>query len=368
MKARYFSLIALCLLSVGCSSIMGGLRRDLRDIDEREPFHDPGPTFGGVWSERGLLADDEMSRAPASDSNRSNSRQNGSWISPEQEEANRRDMYRNSIDPLTGRSADVAYSNSPSVEPAVKRNYRPNRTTKNDFIDNSQTEGSLWASDGQTNYYFVKNKTRGGGDIVTVTLEPNIMQDVQAELMRTLTPEEKMYEMKLAQAKVRARYFGLPEPNSLSATDMIASNAAAPQRNPAAAVNPANSPAAPSPNPANPAGGPAPAAAAAPTQAQATAANAMKITEEEEEKVPRATPADVDISKAYELKAGETIMTEIIDRYPNGNYKLRGTKRIKFRNGYKYLNLVGIAKSTDVTPEDTIPSTKLYEYRLEVVE
>ena len=60
-------------------------------------------------------------------------------------------------------------------------------------------------------------------------------------------------------------------------------------------------------------------------------------------------------------------MSEIVERYPNGNYKIRGTKRIPYRNGARMVNLIGIVRGTDITEEDTIASGKLYEYRLEVI-
>ena len=81
--------------------------------------------------------------------------------------------------------------------------------------------------------------------------------------------------------------------------------------------------------------------------------------------MPRATAANIDVSKSLGIRAGDTIMAEIVERYPNGNYKLRGTKRIPYRNGYRVLSMVGIAKGSEIAEDDTIPSGKLYEYRLE---
>jgi flagellar basal body L-ring protein FlgH len=61
------------------------------------------------------------------------------------------------------------------------------------------------------------------------------------------------------------------------------------------------------------------------------------------------------------------MMGEIVERYPNGNYKIRAIKRIAYRGGYRMLTMIGVAKSADITEEDTIGSGKLYEYRLEVI-
>jgi flagellar basal body L-ring protein FlgH len=61
-------------------------------------------------------------------------------------------------------------------------------------------------------------------------------------------------------------------------------------------------------------------------------------------------------------------MAEIIERYPNGNYKIRGTKRVLYKNGTpRLVNLVGVVRGSDIAEDDTVPSGKLYEYRLEAV-
>ena len=75
----------------------------------------------------------------------------------------------------------------------------------------------------------------------------------------------------------------------------------------------------------------------------------------------------MDLTKAIEMKSGDVIMAEIVERYPNGNYKLRGSKKVRYRNGFRYVNILGIVKGTDISEADTIASGKLYEYRLEAV-
>jgi flagellar basal body L-ring protein FlgH len=83
--------------------------------------------------------------------------------------------------------------------------------------------------------------------------------------------------------------------------------------------------------------------------------------------VRKATLSDIDLAPVLQMKAGDTVMTEIIERYPNGNYKVRGTKRVPYRGGYRMLTMVAIAKSADIGEDDTIGSGKLYEYRLETL-
>ncbi|MGZ3689354.1 MAG: hypothetical protein ACXVBW_13710, partial [Bdellovibrionota bacterium] len=77
---------------------------------------------------------------------------------------------------------------------------------------------------------------------------------------------------------------------------------------------------------------------------------------------------DIDIGKLIEIKPGETMLSEIVERFPNGNYKIRGTKKIPYKNGPpRVVSVVAIAKGSDITEEDVIPSGKLYEYRVESV-
>ena len=68
-------------------------------------------------------------------------------------------------------------------------------STRADFIDDSQNEGSLWASDGQTNYYFTKNKIRTVGDILTINVEADLVKDVATEVTRTLNVAEREAEL-----------------------------------------------------------------------------------------------------------------------------------------------------------------------------
>src|SRR5262249_13780865 len=123
-----------------------------------------------------------------------------SWVTAERAEANARDRLRGTSD-----DPSVTMSNTPNLDPPVRRMYKNgSRATRADFVDDGGNEGSLWGSDGQTNYYFTKNKVRGLGDIVTVTLENELLKDVNAEVKRTLTPREREHEVALAQERIRA--------------------------------------------------------------------------------------------------------------------------------------------------------------------
>jgi hypothetical protein len=325
-------MIAILLATSGCSQIMGALRRDLDDGDS---YADAPPTTGGKWSEHGFMSDDlpeggtvgdrtvgHSERDPASGA-AGRSPGADSWVNADSAAANRRDNMR-------GQGEGPDADSDPVVDPAVRRQYKNgSRATRADFVDESQNEGSLWASDGQTNYYFTKNKIRSVGDILTINVEADLLRDIGLEARRTLTPREREYELAAAQERIRAKVLGLPSPDG-DGKDQVASSAAAPARAPAAAATPAP--------------GAVPAA---------------------EPEIPSATFADVDVTKSLAIKAGDAMMGEIVERYPNGNYKVRATKRIPYKGGPpRLVTLVGVVKGSDIAEDDTVGSGKLYEYRV----
>lgn len=345
--------IALFSFISGCAGMMGNLRRDLDDSD---PYAEYGaPTTGGRWSERGLLQDapttdrvGHSERNPASSdipmgepsyvpySPYSNASETGWGQDPS------RDPSLEGLEPVPGQQQPAPmFSQNPNLPPPTQRLYKNgSRATKSDFVDEDPSAGSLWASDGQTNYYFTKNKIRAIGDIITVMSEDALYRDVLTEVKRSLTPMEREYELAIAQARIDSQTVlaanpGLGGDAAKGATDRVATSAAAPAR--------------------------------APAGVEAPKLDAAKLADGETKETRRATLADVDVAPALQFAAGEPIMTEIVERYPNGNYKVRGTKRMLYRGNYRMVSMVAIAKGADVGEDDTITSGKLYEYKLEVL-
>ncbi|MCM2279998.1 MAG: flagellar basal body L-ring protein FlgH [Oligoflexia bacterium] len=336
--ARGTLLLAVLLIAVtGCAGLTGKLRRDL---DDTEPY-DAGPTSGGIWQERGFLSEsmpeggrfgERFGRVGHSERNPASGVANlspgeDSWVSPAQAEANRRERLGHGMAGEEG-EAQASYSSQPNHVPESKRFYKNgSRATRADFIDDSANEGSLWASDGQTNYYFTKNKIRGVGDIISIKLEDDMIRDFGQEVKRNLTGVERLRELNAARDRMRAKY--------------------APQ--------------------AVPSGGnraPAAAGGASGAPAKEGEAEAPRIVPGME--VPEPSNADIDVAKALEVKAGDTMLAEIIERYANGNYKVRGTKKVAYKNGNpRVVTLLAVARGNDITEEDVITSGKLYEYRLE---
>lgn len=301
---------ALALLSSGCG-LSGNVKRDM---DGEEVSAEP--TSGGLWSERGQLGGGLRSPASVQEYGGGGS----SWVSPENEEANARDQYR-SIASEDG----PTYSAQPNNPPPNRRAYKNGaRATKQDFIDDSKQEGSLWAADGQNNYYFSKNKIRGVGDIITINAENDFVRDIGNEILRTLTPEEKEMELDEAQARLDKEAQG--DTASGSSTDRSTASKSKDKKD--------------------------------------TKKKDSKSSDEPRESRD-ATLADVDMMKSINIKPDDTVMAEIVERFPNGNYKVRGTKKVLYRGSTRIVNVMAIAKGSEISEDDVVKSGKLYEYRLE---
>ena len=327
------SILATALTAAsGCGSLMGNLRQDL---DNGESMG-PQATYGGSWQERGFLSEsmgesgrggsygslNHSDRAPAALYGGGDSRMTASgssWLDQDQEDAHRRDALRNHASDDDEEMGPPSYRTNPNMAGAGQRNYKSasGRASRSDFVDESQSEGSLWASDGQTNYYFTKNKVRGKGDIVTVKLENDMVRDFGMEIRRTLSMSEKTKELSLAQNRIRTELF------NKDAEKEKAGAVSAAERKPAA---------------------------------------------KDDIEVPTASFSDIDVTKSLELKENDTVLSEIVERYPNGNYKIRGTKKVAYKNGSpRLMTMIAVVRSADIGEDDVVSSGKLYEYRLEAL-
>jgi flagellar basal body L-ring protein FlgH len=338
---KYYLLILVFSLSVssGCAKFLGNLRQDFNDNSDAmaEDFegYENDPTVGGAWPERGRLNSETRAGNPyavVGHRDRADFQQGLEIESP------RRQNY-------------LSASNTPVYTPETKRLYKHgNRATRDDFIDQSQEEGSLWASSGQTNYYFTKNKIRSPGDLITLTIENDLYRDIGIETKRTLSPREKTTELALLQEQLKTKFIADFQANR---KDTLSTSSAAPERGLASTSTST----------------PKVDATPSPTPVATPSPEIPPLSEEEIQKqMPKATFADVNIQPQLDLKTGETMMGEIIERYPNGNYKIRTVKRIPYKKGPpRLVSVVGIVKSADINDEtDIINSGKLYEYRVEV--
>ncbi|MBU6375908.1 MAG: flagellar basal body L-ring protein FlgH, partial [Bdellovibrionales bacterium] len=197
--------------------------------------------------------------------------------------------------------------------PTQQQTARIKRVTKNDFVDQSGDSGSLWAAEGESNFFFSKNRARSPGDIITVTLESEMLRDITLEVKRSLSIAERRKELDILEAKQEAQLTkGTDGAKATETKDQVATSAAAPE-------------------------------------------------------AADLSYSSVDLSGVIGMKAGDSILAEIVERYSNGNYKIRGSKRVPYRNTTKLMSFVGIVRGNDLTSEEKIPSGKIYEYRLQVL-
>ena len=291
--------------------MFGKLRRDLDDTPP--PYQ---PTVGGIWPEKSAMnppsqqnpytyvGHNERARGQAMRNEMQDQAQNlergAEWSSGEKIGAIRKQASKFDIPDGGENWGGKKYKNG-------------QRATRADFRDDAPNDGSLWGSDGQTNYYFTKNKVHSVGDIVTLQLDDQMVKDMSMEVKKTLSENDLDYELDQTQKKMAAD--------------------AQKGRTPASAAG-------------------------------APAAPAKDAKSEAEPEVPKASFADIDLSQNLGIKTGDTMMAEIVERYPNGNYKLRGAKRLGYRGGTRTMGVIGVARGADLDESDTVNTGKLYEYRV----
>lgn len=305
MYGKRFLLLSVCMMGLtACSNVKPGLRDDLNNPN----YAADSPTTGGMFPEGRWF--DRGGRGPASGSSGAytgDGRRND-WLNDDARGAQARDTQRGPA------STDGAAPEQAAQEMPYKHGAR---ATRDDFVDEGMTDGSLWASTGQTNYFFTKNRIRSPGDIITIKVDDNLIKNAAAELKRALTKPEVEAELDAARKKK---------------SDELAKT-----------------------------GGRSTASAGG-----GAAASGDKSKEDPNKKPPEVevTFADIDPQPSMTMAAGDLMMGEIVERYPNGNYKIRGSKRVQYRGTMRVLNMVGIARIQDVSEEDTVEAGKLYEYRL----
>ncbi len=198
----------------------------------------------------------------------------------------------------------------------VSQYARGDRATKADFIDRAPGDGSLWTGENDSNYFYSKTKVRAMGDIISVKAEDELVKHIGEEIKKNLTPAEQEVEMAL----------------------YLKNNAAAKDDQDVKAY-------------------------------RNIASGDLKSSDAEEvkDRMEKAVRwSQVDLSKTIGLAPNEELRAEIIDRYQNGNYKIRSVKRIMYRGSSKLVSLVAVAPATDFDDGDSIKSGKLYEYKVRV--
>jgi flagellar L-ring protein precursor FlgH len=59
-----------------------------------------------------------------------------------------------------------------------------------------------------------------------------------------------------------------------------------------------------------------------------------------------------------------SLTTQVVERYPNGNLKIRGGKEVMVNHEVQIIYLTGIIRTWDIAADNTIPSTKILNARI----
>jgi flagellar basal body L-ring protein FlgH len=308
---RFLIISALAFIFSGCASFNPFASNKAEDLNALTY----GPDYDGGQAKSSWGSTSDPSNSGASGDNSAPSR--GRAVASAADSDHDKDSYY---------GADKQDPTDDSVRQAVEKSrgfpgtgegyVRGDRATRADFFDNTPNDGSLWANENDANYFFTKGKVRSPGDIISVKLEDQMIKQFAEEIKKSLTPTEQEVEMALyvkndAAAKDDA---DLKAYRNVASDDLYSSGA-----------------------------------------------NEVK---NRMEKAVRWS--QVDLTKVIGFTPNEELRAEIIDRYQNGNYKIRAVKRVLYRGSSKLVSMVGVAPAVDFDEKDLIASGKLYEYKIRV--
>ncbi len=76
------------------------------------------------------------------------------------------------------------------MRPNVKREYRPQRYNRNDFVDDDAS-GSLWGKQSNSSSLFISTQEKGQGDVVIINVLDNLRNQISSELKRAFPDAKK---------------------------------------------------------------------------------------------------------------------------------------------------------------------------------
>ncbi len=315
MRNRFWLIPIATLLVSGCSTFKMFSKEEPEDYNAMTygTDYDNGRARDGVWAS--TQDDARSSYRSATDSNDPTGRTPSS--SDEQKKDNYYAENKDKEDPSDEKVRQQIEAKRTGTATGNAAMYiRGDRATRNDFFDNTPSDGSLWANENDANYFFTKGKVRTLGDIISVKLEDPLIRQFAEEIKKSLTPAEQEVEMAL----YRKNEAAAKDDADLKAYRNVASD-----------------------------------------DLKSSEAEAVK---NRMEKAVRWS--QVDLTKVVGFAPNEELRAEIIDRYQNGNYKIRAVKRVLYRGSSKMVSLVAVAPSVDFDDKDLINSGKLYEYKIKV--
>lgn len=84
----------------------------------------------------------------------------------------------------------------------------------------------------------------------------------------------------------------------------------------------------------------------------------------------RSPAGDAPTAAAATTNAGPTpedlLTAEVVERFPNGNLRIRGVKRVPFKRQTRNIEVSAIVRGTDIDERDMIDASKFYEHKVEL--
>jgi flagellar L-ring protein precursor FlgH len=108
-----------------------------------------------------------------------------------------------------------------TMKPPVKREYRPQRYQADDFKDEGDNTGSLWANQGNSASLFTYQNDKHMGDIVIINVLENLRNDISAELKRTFPDRPKRTGKELKEPAEDKKAAQAPAPSPMGTDNDI---------------------------------------------------------------------------------------------------------------------------------------------------
>lgn len=72
-------------------------------------------------------------------------------------------------------------------------------------------------------------------------------------------------------------------------------------------------------------------------------------------------------STAQTLDMTATISVTVVRKFPNGNLEIKGSKKLKYKNGTEYIRVSGVIRPEDIDSSNTVSSLKVADAQISVV-
>lgn len=260
----------------------------------------------------------------------------------------------------TDRDELTKYSDSPQVGFSPDRNYK--RMTRAKLEEESELQaqaGSMWVMEGQMSYLFTQNKIRRDGDGLKVRLDGHAQKQIETKvgvikkLLRQLEDQEKqiILQQQMA-AKQQAEQNGERGPASVAPVAAApAASSGGGAADPGATVSSTGG------------GGMIP---LAPGINSVAAAEKAGLLNPSIDRLPIPEKDKSPYEEKEELAAAMQVQTRIIERLPDGNYKVKGSSPLMIgRKEYKVI-VTGIIRPEEFNEEGVL-SSRLIEPQYDVV-